>query len=279
MRPNVLTKQSRMVNEPSRMPSTIPVHDYERKRLAFLGMTLSGAILWTFCPTSLQAIGGAAKKTDADLAKAVIGTWENPVAKNPFAKQFLAFSVDGTCKAIAIINDHGSARRTEGEATWRVNRGYLILKAVKTTPSNHGIRIRLNSRDQIESIENGIAKLRDENGDESEMRRIPHLPSLPPLLTDARPARIYAPPPEYPSAALRRGWTGSGLFACNLRPDGSVASVAVIRSTGHDMLDQAGISALRRWKFKPGVTNVVRVPMRFTMGGVRHRMSGAVISD
>jgi TonB family protein len=90
---------------------------------------------------------------------------------------------------------------------------------------------------------------------------------------------LYAPPPQYPFVARARHWTGAGLFACNVRPDGTVASVHVLRSTGHDELDEAAISALRRWKFRPGDLHVIRIPMTFTISGVRHRMSGAVISD
>ena len=90
---------------------------------------------------------------------------------------------------------------------------------------------------------------------------------------------LYAPPPQYPFAARVHHWTGAGIFACNLRPDGTVASVDVVRSTGHDVLDDAATSALRRWKFSPGGSHVVRVPLSFTIGGMRHRMSGAVISD
>jgi len=90
---------------------------------------------------------------------------------------------------------------------------------------------------------------------------------------------LYAPPPQYPFVARARHWTGAGLFACNLRPDGTVVSVDVVRSTGHDVLDDAATSALRRWKFPSGGSHVIRIPLSFTIGGVRHRMSGAVISD
>ena len=90
---------------------------------------------------------------------------------------------------------------------------------------------------------------------------------------------IYAPPPEYPLGARQRHWTGKGLFLCNLRPDGTVSSVKILQSTGHEILDQAGTSALGRWRFQPGDMNAVKIPLRFTMSGVRHRMAGAVISD
>jgi TonB family protein len=87
---------------------------------------------------------------------------------------------------------------------------------------------------------------------------------------------LYAPPPQYPSAARARHLTGAGVFACNLRPDGTVASVDVVKSTGHDALDDAAISALRRWKFKPGGAHVVRVPLAFTIHGVQR--SGGPVS-
>ena len=79
-------------------------------------------------------------------------------------------------------------------------------------------------------------------------------------------------------APLDRG----GLFACNIRSNGTVASVDVVRSTGHQMLDQAAITAFRQWRFEPGdKLKLVNIPMTFWMDGsaARCRMSGAVISD
>jgi TonB family protein len=89
---------------------------------------------------------------------------------------------------------------------------------------------------------------------------------------------VYAPAPEYPITARRHGWTGSGIFVCNLRPDGTVASVDVLQGTGHDILDQAGIATFRRWRFQPGGLKAVKIPLRFKMEGARPRMAGAVIS-
>jgi protein TonB len=92
---------------------------------------------------------------------------------------------------------------------------------------------------------------------------------------------LYAPRPEYPLAAQKHHWTGAGLFACNIRSNGTVASVDVVRSTGHQMLDQAAITAFRQWRFEPGnKLKLVNIPMTFWMDGsaARRRMSGAVIS-
>ncbi|SRR5260370_38900119 len=103
-----------------------------------------------------------------------------------------------------------------------------------------------------------------------------------PDATQAKHCALYAPRPEYPLAARTRHWTGAGLFACNIRSDGTVASVDVLRSTGHQMLDQAAITAFRQWRFQPGdKLKLVRIPINFWMNGsgVRHRMSGAVIPD
>src|SRR5881275_2078244 len=74
---------------------------------------------------------------------------------------------------------------------------------------------------------------------------------------------IYAPSPEYPLGARQRHWTGAGVFLCNLRPDGIVSSVKILQSTGHEILDQAGTSALGRWRFQPGDMNAVKIPLRF----------------
>lgn len=99
--------------------------------------------------------------------------------------------------------------------------------------------------------------------------------------TQAKHRALYAPRPEYPLAARTRHWTGAGIFACNIRPDGTVASVDVLRSTGHQILDQAAITAFQQWRFQPGDMKLIKIPIDFWMNGsaVRHRMSGAVISD
>jgi TonB family protein len=89
---------------------------------------------------------------------------------------------------------------------------------------------------------------------------------------------IYAPQPKYPDAALRHGWAGSGLFLFKLRPNGTVSSVTVLKSTGHDVLDQSGIAAFQQWRFKPGQGKSVEIPLNFLMRrGVRSRMAGAAL--
>jgi outer membrane biosynthesis protein TonB len=47
------------------------------------------------------------------------------------------------------------------------------------------------------------------------------------------------------------------------------------------MLDQAAITAFRKWRFQPEEMKLVKIPISFWMNGskVRHRMAGAVISN
>ena len=98
--------------------------------------------------------------------------------------------------------------------------------------------------------------------------------------SDVRSTVVYAPQPDYPIGALRRAWEGTGLFRCNVRPDGAVSSVFVLQSTGHAILDQAAIAAFQRWRFKPGTVKAAKIPLRFSMHRrIRHRMAGAVIAD
>lgn len=90
---------------------------------------------------------------------------------------------------------------------------------------------------------------------------------------------IYTPAPKYPTKARINHWTGAGVFVCTLRPDGNVSAVYVRQSTGHEILDQAAVEALRNWRVMVRGNNRIQVPINFTMSGIRHRMSGAVISD
>jgi TonB family protein len=48
---------------------------------------------------------------------------------------------------------------------------------------------------------------------------------------------------------------------------GLVTTAKMAPSTRYDLLDNAALSAFRRWQFKPGTVDNVRIPITFTMGG------------
>jgi TonB family protein len=261
------------------MSSAITASKHDKHRLPVTKI-LSILVLCFFDAQAVQAVPSAALKTDTELAQALIGTWEFLNHRIGFSKRFLIYNADGTSKAIRLTDDHGSPRRAENYGTWRVTHGYLIRKITDTT---HDSGSPLTARVQIESIENGTAKFRKDNGGIDEMRRIDQLPSLPPLLTskkwvsklaaaEIKAATVSSPQPVYPLAARKQHWTGAGDFACHISPDGTVASVDVLRSTGHQVLDQAAITALQHWRFQPGkVESRLNIPIDFRMNGSRAR--------
>jgi TonB family protein len=263
-----------MVNDAARMRSKIPRLICENKRIAIAAATLSGLIFCVLCPTSLNAAAEAAHKTDAELAQALIGTWEILPTTRVFSEKVITYKADGTSKAIRITSDHGSRRRNENEGPWRVKHGYLIREIMKTTPANL-FHTPVNIRCQIESIENGTVKLRYENGDKDELRRINHLPSLPPLLTskglvsaaNLKNMAISTPQPDYPIIARQDRIQGSGVFIIFLTEAGEVASVEIVKSTGSSILDEAAEKALRKWRFKSGIATgqAVTVPINFAL--------------
>jgi len=48
---------------------------------------------------------------------------------------------------------------------------------------------------------------------------------------------------------------------------------------GNNKWRRPSAAALREWGFQVRGGDLVRIPVKFTMSGVRHGMSGAVISD
>ncbi|PYJ55595.1 MAG: hypothetical protein DME82_06720 [Verrucomicrobia bacterium] len=76
--------------------------------------------------------------------------------------------------------------------------------------------------------------------------------------------------PDYPYAARDQHLEGIGSYRLNIKPDGTVSSVTVLKSTGHMVLDQAAIHAFRQWRFRPGTLHVLKIPINFTMKGVTY---------
>jgi protein TonB len=81
------------------------------------------------------------------------------------------------------------------------------------------------------------------------------------------------PLPDYPYHARRAGYQGRVVLRVAVGLDGTPRTVAVARSSGHDVLDDAALAAVRRWRFTPAtvaglpVEGTVEVPIEFRLVG------------
>ncbi|MCA9401982.1 MAG: energy transducer TonB, partial [Candidatus Omnitrophica bacterium] len=57
--------------------------------------------------------------------------------------------------------------------------------------------------------------------------------------------------PIYPRIARIKGWTGKVWLEVYINTFGAVQNVNVVKSSGHHVIDQAALEAVREWKFIP----------------------------
>jgi periplasmic protein TonB len=87
----------------------------------------------------------------------------------------------------------------------------------------------------------------------------------------ARADYLRNPPPVYPAEAKRNRQQGVAFFRVVVSAAGQAESVTLIKSSGHRMLDNSALEAVRKWKFHPGtiggvkVSSTVKVPVRFRL--------------
>ncbi|MDB4296113.1 energy transducer TonB [bacterium] len=67
----------------------------------------------------------------------------------------------------------------------------------------------------------------------------------------SKPSAISQKKPRYPSIALRAGHQGTTTLRLTIGSNGRVTSASVSKSSGHSSLDQAALSVVRSWRFKP----------------------------
>ena len=67
----------------------------------------------------------------------------------------------------------------------------------------------------------------------------------------------------YPPEAARLKQGGSGVFVMFLRPDGTVKTVNIERSTGHPLIDAETKRTLLTYRFKPGTRQTQVFPVTF----------------
>lgn len=85
------------------------------------------------------------------------------------------------------------------------------------------------------------------------------------------PRYARCPAPTYPAAAREAHQSGLALLRVFVDSDGSVVRVALARSTGSRVLDNAALATVRTWRFVPAqldqtpVAAEVEVPVRFVL--------------
>jgi TonB family protein len=89
---------------------------------------------------------------------------------------------------------------------------------------------------------------------------------------EAKAIVIFAPKPEYPLQARAKHWGGSGIILLEVDvTTGQVTSARMLKSMGHQILDEAALSAFRRWRFQPGKASPhVKIPITYTMSGASY---------
>lgn len=84
-------------------------------------------------------------------------------------------------------------------------------------------------------------------------------------------AYLNNPPPPYPLAARRRGIEGRVMVRAEVQADGSCSRVEMKASSGSELLDQAALEAVRKWRFVPArkgsqvIMAWVEVPITFKL--------------
>ena len=84
-------------------------------------------------------------------------------------------------------------------------------------------------------------------------------------------AYLSNPPPAYPLAARRRGIEGTVLIRSEVSASGECLRAELKKTSGFDLLDQAALEAVKKWRFVPArrgsqaVVAWVEVPITFKL--------------
>ena len=87
----------------------------------------------------------------------------------------------------------------------------------------------------------------------------------------ARPMYKQNTAPPYPRKARRLGYEGIVMLKVLIDENGRVDDLAVLKSSGHTVLDRAAVSAVKNWLFEPGTEGGikkkmwVKIPVRFDL--------------
>ncbi|MBI4342674.1 MAG: energy transducer TonB [Candidatus Omnitrophica bacterium] len=88
---------------------------------------------------------------------------------------------------------------------------------------------------------------------------------------DVLPDYLRNPPPVYPRTAREQGYEGTVVLEVEVLASGRCGAMNILSSSGYRMLDDAAVSAVRRWVFRPArrwrepVPFWVEIPITFRL--------------
>jgi protein TonB len=62
---------------------------------------------------------------------------------------------------------------------------------------------------------------------------------------------LHNPSPEYPEMGVFLGYQGDVIIRIRVSAKGDSVGVEILRSSGHKVLDDSAVNALRKWRFRP----------------------------
>ena len=90
-------------------------------------------------------------------------------------------------------------------------------------------------------------------------------------VAEVKPNYLKNPAPPYPWEARQKGWQGVIILKIDVDTSGKPTKVEKEKSSGYDILDEAALKTVRKWRFRPAqlgalpVESLVRVPIRFIL--------------
>lgn len=138
---------------------------------------------------------------------------------------------------------------------------------VEVTPGETRIQVVFNEPPVPKELPQPVVEEKKENPPEQEIKAAPSV-----QMEGAQYKGVdYAsnPPPIYPQIAILRNIQGRVLLSVGVSERGAPIGIKIEQSSGHAILDQAAVEAVRRWKFSPAhlgrmaIRSQVKIPIHF----------------
>jgi len=94
-------------------------------------------------------------------------------------------------------------------------------------------------------------------------------PSAAPVMVPTPVMAVNTPPPDYPAQLGCQGVGGTAVLKLTIGVDGKPSDTVLLSSSGEPLLDQAALSGIKPWQFRPATRNgqpipaTIHVPVRF----------------